>query len=748
MANLNGAAHIAAAVRSVLRQTERSLELIVSDDGSTDRSLEIAHSVASRDPRLVILKGQGTGTGPAATRNRALAAARGRWIAIVDNDDFIHPERLERLIQAAERDGADIVADDLLIFYENGERAPHPHLRGRIARAPHWIGAADYERSNRLLSGRRALGYLKPVFRRDLSPHYDESLRIGEDSDLVLRLLIAGARMRVYPELGYFYRKHARSVSHRLSAAVVQAIDAAHAKLDTSRDPELAREIKAGRAAMADARAFLQLVDALKAKDFGAAVRIAARRPRALRLLKDPIAARLPRRRPKPAHMGKPRVVLLSRQRIIGATNGSSSYVLALAGALKNAGFSVDYVGASPKIFGRWAMLRLRQETGMFDRYSIHGGVRLGSFVFAADPARWAASALAASEHVLAKLGLPRPGWSCKAEYAQGAALTRADALYVARRTPPGACAVLCDYAFLNPLAPYALQPHAPVFTIMHDLMSARIADAAEADVPALSPGDEFRLLNMADVILAIQADEAAKARAGAAPHVEVILAPHAVSPVEAAQPGADDTLLFVGSNTPPNVVGLDWFFREVWPLVRAARPGARLAVAGSVARSLKHVPEGVALLGVVDDLAPLYREAGVVISPLRSGSGLKIKLIDAWAGGKAVVGTSVTVQGVESLARGAMDLADDADAFAAAIVALADDEARRVELGHVGLRITRERFSIHAATADFVTRVQRAASSGDNLPAPQRESGQLDSPKDQQGTERAAAAQVDRQPS
>ncbi|HJS80087.1 MAG TPA: glycosyltransferase family 2 protein, partial [Vitreimonas sp.] len=193
MANLNGAAHIAEAVRSVLRQTERSLELIVSDDGSSDNSLQVAANAAQGDPRLVLLKSEQARTGPAAARNRALAIARGRWIALVDNDDFIHPERLERLIGAAEQDGADIAADDLLVFYEDGARAPHAHLRGALARASHWITAAAYERSNRLLSGRRALGYLKPVLRRSLAPAYNESLRIGEDSDLILRLLVNGA---------------------------------------------------------------------------------------------------------------------------------------------------------------------------------------------------------------------------------------------------------------------------------------------------------------------------------------------------------------------------------------------------------------------------------------------------------------------------------------------------------------------------------------------------------------------------
>jgi glycosyltransferase involved in cell wall biosynthesis len=748
MANLNGAAHIEAAVRSVLRQTETSLELIISDDGSRDASLERARAAAAGDPRLVLLAHEGAPTGPAAARNRALRVAHGRWIAIVDNDDYIHPERLQHLIGQAERDGADIAADDMLVFYQNGQHAPHAHLRGRLARAPHWISAADYERSNRLLSGRRALGYLKPVLRRKLSPHYDESLRVAEDSDLVLRLLIGGARMRVYPDIGYYYRKHDRSISHRLDVAVIDAMDAAYARLDSHDDAALARELAAGRRARADARAFSELIDALKARRLSDAIRISARRPSALRLFKDPFAARLRARRVRAAATSKLRVALLSRQRIVGATNGSSSYVLALTSALRDAGFDIDYIGASPKIFGRWAMLRLRSEIGLFDRYGVRGGVRMGPIVFALAPARWAASSLAVVERLIVKLGLPRFGWSQKADYAQGAALTRADALYVARRTRPGTCAVLCDYAFLNPLAPYAAVPQAPVVTIMHDLMSARITDADDGVL--LSAAEELRLLNMTDVILAIQADEAAKVRAAVAPHVEVILAPHAVTAAMAPQRGNDDALLFVGSNTQPNVVALGWFFRNVWPAVRAARPAAQLIVAGSVARSLDGAPDGVTLLGVVDDLAPLYRDAGVVISPLRSGSGLKIKLIEAWAAGKAVVGTSVTAQGVAAIAAGAMVMCDDAGPFAEAIVSLAADGSKREALARAGLRNAQEYFSAAAATAEFVGRIRRAASSaGESPPALSDESGHRHERADQKESQRSVEAKlVDQQPS
>lgn len=293
MANLNGAAHIAEAVGAVLRQTEAALELILCDDGSTDDSLARAEAAAGGDPRLIVMRGGGR-TGPAATRNRGLAVAKGEWIAVVDNDDLIEPDRLKRLCDSAEADGADIAADNLLTFYEGGAQAAHPHL---ALTEPAWIDAATYAESNIMLRGGRQLGYLKPIFRRAALgvARYDESLRIGEDSDLVLRLLIGGARMRIYPWCGYRYRKHAGSISHRLTPQTLDAMLAAHARLDAGRDQRLRQALTQQGNALRDARAFEDLVAALKARDLGGALAVALKRPAALALLRGPILTRLKR---------------------------------------------------------------------------------------------------------------------------------------------------------------------------------------------------------------------------------------------------------------------------------------------------------------------------------------------------------------------------------------------------------------------------------------------------------------------
>ena len=166
MANHNGAAYLADAIASVRRQSLSELELIVSDDASTDDSARIVGEAIAGDPRIRLVRST-QNSGPAAARNKALALARGDWIAVMDSDDLMHPDRLERLVEAAERDGADIAADDLVEFEtDRVRRLACSPANGRAS--PFWVDIRDYIRLNMFYGPGPALGYLKPLFRRFL----------------------------------------------------------------------------------------------------------------------------------------------------------------------------------------------------------------------------------------------------------------------------------------------------------------------------------------------------------------------------------------------------------------------------------------------------------------------------------------------------------------------------------------------------------------------------------------------------
>jgi succinoglycan biosynthesis protein ExoO len=313
MANYNGARYLADAIDSVRHQTLANLELLVCDDASTDESVTIAQRYCAADGRIKLLRSE-TNAGPAAARNRGLAAASGSWLAIMDSDDIMHPARLKTLIANAARDGAGIAADDLIVFYQDHARRSHGLLPRAYTQEPFWVDLADFIRSNAFYSKGAGLGYLKPIICADLlrraSYRYDETLSIGEDYDFVFRLLIGGLKYRVYPRQLYFYRKHGASISHRLSSKAANAmLDADRrfrGKLDEA-STEVRAAFEARSKSLETVLAFNGLIEALKSHNFAEAAGRILRRPKLLLLLREPALAwcgRIRARRRSPVLLG------------------------------------------------------------------------------------------------------------------------------------------------------------------------------------------------------------------------------------------------------------------------------------------------------------------------------------------------------------------------------------------------------------------------------------------------------------
>ncbi len=114
LAAYNSAGTVARAIRSVLEQTEQSYELLVIDDGSSDKTAEIADGFARQDARVRVIRMAQNG-GQSKARNHGLAMARGRWTATLDADDRYHPKRLAALVEAGDRQGVDLVVENLLL---------------------------------------------------------------------------------------------------------------------------------------------------------------------------------------------------------------------------------------------------------------------------------------------------------------------------------------------------------------------------------------------------------------------------------------------------------------------------------------------------------------------------------------------------------------------------------------------------------------------------------------------------------
>ncbi len=132
--------------------------------------------------------------------------------------------------------------------------------------------------------------------------------------------------------------------------------------------------------------------------------------------------------------------------------------------------------------------------------------------------------------------------------------------------------------------------------------------------------------------------------------------------------------ILFCGTlSYAPNIEGLGWFVQQVWPLIRSEIPGAELLVVGRGYRDqnfpgLKQA-DGVRVIGAVEDVLPYYRQCGVSVCPLLSGSGTRLKILEAISAGNPVVSTSVGCEGLQLQDGREILIRDTPGSFAAAVV-------------------------------------------------------------------------------
>ena len=143
----------------------------------------------------------------------------------------------------------------------------------------------------------------------------------------------------------------------------------------------------------------------------------------------------------------------------------------------------------------------------------------------------------------------------------------------------------------------------------------------------------------------------------------------------------SEPLIIFVGSmDWEANIDAVDYFFREVWPAVKQAVPGARFRIVGRNPhpRVQKLAGGSIEVTGTVASVIEHYREATVNIVPLRIGGGTRLKIYEAMAMGKATVSTSIGAEGLEVNDGRDLLIADSPDKFARLTIALLKDEQLR----------------------------------------------------------------------
>ena len=147
------------------------------------------------------------------------------------------------------------------------------------------------------------------------------------------------------------------------------------------------------------------------------------------------------------------------------------------------------------------------------------------------------------------------------------------------------------------------------------------------------------------------------------------------------------ETVLFTGAmDYFPNIEGVLWFAKEIWPLIRIERPRTRFVIVGprpsDAVRALHDAELGIEVRGRIPDVRDAIAEAAVCVAPLRIARGIQNKVLEAMACSRAVVATTAAFEGVTAENGRDLVVADDPRAFASEVVDLLADPARRRRIG------------------------------------------------------------------
>lgn len=198
----NAEPYIADAVHSALNQTYDAIRLLVYDDGSTDKSMDIVRAID--DPRMSIL-GTATNRGIGHARKSCARLVDGNYFCWLDADDMFAPDRIATLVDKARATGADIVADMLRHMDVDGKLLPTiVRVPDRVRSDPHCTRL--FERNCMIPHPLMTVAALRSI-------QYDDQLGASDDYDAWIQLSLAGKRFAFVDRVGVYYRRVPGSAS-------------------------------------------------------------------------------------------------------------------------------------------------------------------------------------------------------------------------------------------------------------------------------------------------------------------------------------------------------------------------------------------------------------------------------------------------------------------------------------------------------------------------------------------------------
>lgn len=269
---------------SVRAQSFPDWEIVIVEDGSHDGTEDLVKAFAATVSQPVIFSRHEKNQGLPATRNTAIARARGEWIALLDSDDLWTTDHLEKAVARLRETGADLVHSAVLMFDSDSGRELE-------VRAPSPAAVADFPRS--LFLSTYIIQPSSVVMRRALCQQvggFNPECRYLEDKELWLRLVRAGARIERVSTTTCHYRQHAAAMTKNAAAMAEGAAYVYERNLDWNALPRSLRRERAADARFSAGRILLRSDPRRARAHFAQALR---HRPWCVRLLAYFLAASL-----------------------------------------------------------------------------------------------------------------------------------------------------------------------------------------------------------------------------------------------------------------------------------------------------------------------------------------------------------------------------------------------------------------------------------------------------------------------
>lgn len=231
----NAQSHLDRCLGSICAQQYEDLEIIVINDGSKDQSLPVCEEFRKKDSRILLVDKANSGVSD--TRNLGLKLAGGKYVQFVDSDDYIAPDYTARLVEAAERSGADLVISPYTMVIPAGASKPEQVLEKiqddlgvmHVARPPEtreygFLPAGVYDKdtfARRLMDKPASYFYSvlwNKLYRRDLLAAHDirftSEMRWAEDLVFNMQYIQYAEVFASIPQPGYYYVQNPQSICH------------------------------------------------------------------------------------------------------------------------------------------------------------------------------------------------------------------------------------------------------------------------------------------------------------------------------------------------------------------------------------------------------------------------------------------------------------------------------------------------------------------------------------------------------